>query len=130
MVTADDVRGQLNDLWKQAIDQLEEVKDAYTRSRGRLDDEMLRLRGERDKLLKKLGEQTHKLANDGKLPVPSVVKRTVDRLNEVIDNLVATQAKKKKTKKKTAKKRRAAKVGKKKAATKKTAAKIGQTKTS
>ncbi len=120
---ADDVRNQLNELWNQAIDQLEEVKDAFGRSRDRIDEEMLRLRGERDNLLKKLGEQTHRLANDGRMPVPSMVKRTVDRLNDVIDNMTKTAKKKKKTKKKTRRKAKGTKKTAKKKITKKKTAK-------
>ena len=45
---------------------------------------LVRLRSERDKLLKILGEQTYRLANQGKLPLPSIVKHTVERLNRVL----------------------------------------------
>jgi hypothetical protein len=122
----DEFRRQINDVWKHAIGQLEDVKEAVLRSTDRLEDvkevvargsdrvenELGRLRQERDKLLKKLGEQTYKLANQGSLPVPSLVKQTVDRLNEVIDKMVEKGAKespktrrKKTTKKDTGKKR-------------------------
>ena len=130
-------RVQVNDLWKQAVDQLEEVRDVLSRSRdkleGRLEEDLLRLRGERDRLLKVLGEQTYKLANQGKVPLPTVVKNTVDRLNEVIESLVATQRRKSgkssaaPTATGAAKKKTAAKASKKttkkKAAKKKTTAK-------
>ena len=99
MAKADEGRGPLNDLWKQAIDQLEEVKDSLTRSRGHIDNGFGRLRSERDKLLKRLGEQTYKLANQGKVPLPTVAKRTVDRLNVVIDNMVERQSGAQKTSK-------------------------------
>jgi hypothetical protein len=83
-----EIRKQVNELWKQAVDQFEEVKEVLT---GRLEVDLVRLRGERDRLLKTLGEQTYKLANQGKLPVPAIVKKTVDRLNEVINGLVNAQ---------------------------------------
>lgn len=89
--TSDDFRRQVNELWKQALDQLEEVKDAIVRSTGRFEVEAQRLRQERDRLLRRLGEQTHKLAQEGKLPMPAFVKSTVDRLNEVLDHLVAKE---------------------------------------
>ncbi len=100
METAD-MRRQVNELWKQAVDQLEAVKEVLS---GRLEEDLVRLRSERDKLLKTLGEQTYKLANQGKLPVPSIIKRTVDRLNDVIDGIVNAQRGARKTTKKTGKK--------------------------
>jgi len=108
MVTrSDDFRNQVNDLWKQAIDQLEDVKNVVMRAQDRIETDIHKLRLERDNLLKKLGEQTYKLANQGKVPMPGVVKQTVERLNEVIDNMVEKQKrKKKKSKKKTSKKKK------------------------
>jgi sulfite reductase alpha subunit-like flavoprotein len=99
----DEFRKQINEVWQHAMDQLEEVKEAVLRSGDRVEAEVEQLRMQRDKLLRKLGEQTHKLANQGKLPVPDVVKQTVDHLNEVIDKLVEKSGKKK-TKKKATKK--------------------------
>src|SRR5689334_235070 len=85
---AAELRKQVNQLWKQAVDQLEEVKEVLS---GRLEEDMVRLRQERDRLLRVLGEQTYRLANQGKLPLPAIIKRTVDRLNEVIDGIVNAQ---------------------------------------
>jgi gamma-glutamylcysteine synthetase len=118
---SDEFRKQVNDLWKQAIDQLEEVKEVVLRAQDRFETDLHKLRLERDKLLRKLGEQTYKLANQGHFPVPDVVKQTVDRLNEVIDAMVKKQQgkKAKKSAKKKAAKKKATK--KKKAAKKKTA---------
>jgi hypothetical protein len=87
METAE-LRKQVNQLWKQAVDQLEEVRGVL---QGRLAEDLVRLRGERDRLLKVLGEQTFKLTNQGKMPVPAILKRTVERLNNVIDGLVNAQ---------------------------------------
>ena len=134
MARADQVRNQLNEWWNQAIGELEEVKDALARSRDRWDEYPLRLRKERDRLLKMLGEQTYKLANQGKLPVPEVIKKTVERLNDVIESLVEQEQKSReetKTSKKAAKKatkktgkRATKKTGKK--TTKKTSKKTGK----
>ncbi len=88
----DEFRRQMNELWKQAVDQLEVVRDAVVRQTDRFDAELQWLRTERDRLLKRLGEQTHRLANEGKLPMPAFLKTTVDRLNEVIDRIVARQS--------------------------------------
>jgi len=129
MAARDDFRRQVNDVWKQALDQLEEVKDALVDARGRVEADILKLRNERDKLLKRLGEQMYDLVNEGSVPVPRVVRRTVDRLNEVIDGLVkkSTSARKKgtkrkgKAKKRSSKKKTAKKKTKKKTATRKRA---------
>ncbi len=111
---SDDIKKQVNELLKQAIDQLETLKDALVRSRGRFEADLARLRLERDRLLRLLGEQTYRLANQGKLPMPGIVKSTVDRLNHVIDNIVAKQGTtKKKAKKKAAKKKTTKKAAKK-----------------
>ena len=122
---SEEFRKQVNELWKQAIDQLDDVKETVLRSTERFEADIHRLRRERDKLLKRLGEQTYRLANEGKLPVPALVKRTVDRLNEVIDGLVAKSAasNKKKASKATTRKASAKKVAKK--ATKRVPAKAG-----
>ena len=128
MSKANQIRDQINDVWQQAVTQLEEVKDALSRSAGRLEEDLVWLRSERDRLLKTLGEQTYRLANQGKLPMPAVVKRTVERLNEVIDSMVETQRKAKGGKKKTAKKATKKKTAKKKAAKKTTAKKTSKKK--
>src|SRR5687767_10671323 len=101
MSRSDDLKKQVNELWKQAIDQLEEVKEVIARSTTRFEADLQRLRLERDKLLKLLGEQTYRLANQGKFPVPVIVKNTVDRLNEVIDAIVSAHGKRPAKKKKT-----------------------------
>src|SRR5689334_14313824 len=88
---SDDIRKQVNELWQEALKQLEEVKDVIVRSTDRLEADLQRLRSERDRLLKRLGEQTHKLASEGRLPMPAFLKVTIDRLNEVIDKIVAKQ---------------------------------------
>ena len=110
MVKRDDFRKQINEVWKQAMSQLEDVKKTVLKSTDRVEAELERLRLERDKLLKKLGEQTYKLANQGKVPLPGLVKQTVERLNDVIDSMVKKKrkkrAKKKAKKKKTSKKKK------------------------
>ncbi len=111
---SDDFRKQVNEIWKQAISQLEDIKDAVMRAQDRIEADIHKLRIERDNLLKKLGEQTYKLANQGKVPMPAVVKQTVDRLNEVIDSMVKKQRRRKKTKKKAQKKTTRKKTTKKK----------------
>lgn len=98
----DEFRKEVNKLWSQAIDQLEEIKETVLRTNDRVEAEVQRLRLERDKLLRRLGEQTLKLANQQTVPLPAVLKRTVEQLNDVIESLTDAQSGRKKrgTKKK------------------------------
>ena len=127
---------QFNDLWKQTMGHLDEIKDVVLRSTDRLekfDLEIERLRLERDKLLKKLGEQTLRWVEQSKdLRIPPLVRRTLERLNEVAEGLTErTQKAKKKTptKKKVAKKKVTKKASSKKKVAKKTTKKKTTTKT-
>ena len=124
MSTAE-LRRQVNDIWKQAIHELEMVKDSLTRSKDKIEADLLKLRKDRDALLKRLGEQTHRLAEEGKLRLPAVLRRTIDRLNDVIETLTKKEAgrKKKKAKKKSTKKTASSKTRAKKSGTKPTAKK-------
>jgi hypothetical protein len=134
--TGEDIRKQANQLWKQAIGQLEEVKEIFQQNRKRLEPDIQKLRGEKDKLLKKLGEHTYKLSQRDNVQMNAVARRTVDRLNEVINKLskqeesakpAGKSTAKKATTKKTATKK---KTTKKKVTKKKTAAKKTTTKKS
>lgn len=104
---ADEIKKQVNVLWKQAVGQLEDVKEAVLKQTDRFDAEIHWLKTERDRLLKLLGEQTHKLATQGKLPMPGLVKSTVDRIDEVVARLVAKQGNGKVRRKKAAGKKAA-----------------------
>ncbi len=84
----EEFRKQMNQVWQQAADQLEVVKKALMRSADRFEADLRRLRGERDKVLKRLGLETRRLANQAKVPMPSWVKDGVDRLNVAIDSVV------------------------------------------
>jgi len=97
---ADEIKKQVNVIWKQAVGQLEDVKEAVLKQTDRFDAEIHWLKTERDRLLKRLGEQTHKLATQGKLPMPGLVKSTVDRIDEVVARLVAKQGNGKASRKK------------------------------
>lgn len=90
---SDEFRKHVNDLWRQAKDQLDEVRDVVLKSRDRIEADLHRLRGERDKLLIKLGEQTYRLINQGDFPVPAIIKQTAQRLNLVIDRIVKHEKK-------------------------------------
>lgn len=121
--STDEFRKHVNELWSQTVDQLETLKDTVLRSTNdRVETEVQRLRMERDKLLQNLGEQTLKLINQEKVPVPAVVKKTVDRLNSVLDSLMSVEAQRSKGKGKGKKKATKAKSAAKGTSKKKSAA--------
>ena len=92
---SDELRKVVNDLLQQASEQLDEVRELMTRSRDRFEADFHRLKLERDKLLQRLGEQTLKLSNQGQMKhLPAVVRRTVDRLNEILESLGNIQSNK------------------------------------
>jgi len=89
MVRTEELKRQANVMWKQAVDQLDEVRERIENSRERFEADLDKLRRERDKLLKRVGDQTHKLAQDGTLPMPAFVKATVDRINRMLDHMMS-----------------------------------------
>lgn len=89
---SEELKKQVNVLWKQAVGQLDDVRSAVMRQTGRFEADVQRLRGERDRLLTQLGAQTYRLANQGKVPLPAIVKTTVERLNDVLGRMVAHEA--------------------------------------
>jgi len=113
---SDELRKVVNDLLQQATDQLDEIRGLMTRSRDRFEADFHRLKLERDKLLQRLGEQTLKLSNQGKMNVPKVIRRTVDHLNDILDRLGNLQSGKKKKKAKSSAKKAPAKASAKKPA--------------
>jgi hypothetical protein len=82
------LKEQVGALWRQAVDQLDDVRQVV-RKRG-FEPDAAWLKAERDRLLALLGEQTYKLANQGLVPLPAFVKRTVDRLNDILATLAPT----------------------------------------
>ena len=84
------IKAQVGALLRQAVDQLDDVKNVVRRKGDRFEADIKRLMSERDRLLTLLGEQTYKLANQGKVPLPSFVQRTVEALNEVVKTLAPT----------------------------------------
>jgi len=90
--------------------QLKDIQQVVARSRDRIEVDILRLKKERDQLLKRLGEQTYRLANQGTVPLPPFVQKTVERLNTVVHGIIKKQkpTKKTTTRKKTTHKKAAA----------------------
>ncbi len=132
--SAQNIRKQVEGLFTQARDQIDDIRDTLEgrieRSRDvtreRIETDMKRLRAEGDKILGRLGEQTQRLANQTTVPLPSPVKRTVNRINGVLDDLVNGQKKTRRTtkKRKTTTKKRSTRTKKKttrKKSTRKTA---------
>ena len=129
MVPTNDIKKYANDMWQQAIDQLDEARAALVRSRDRIETDVHKVRQERNRLLQKLGEHVLKLTNQGNLPLPKRVRKLVDQLNDLLDGIVAKEqapakpAAKPAAAKKVAKKAAAKKAPAKKAAAKKAPAK-------
>jgi hypothetical protein len=108
-------------LWKETVAQIEEVRDTVKAragtARAQIEKEVKRLKGERDKLVVRLGEQTLDWVNKSPVRVPAVVQGTVDRLNDVIERMKPKKAEAPRAEKKDAPK-------KKKSAPKKTVKKL------
>lgn len=102
MESAEDIKKNLEKLLKQLGEQFEEVKDgvskAYDRGKHHLD--RLVLERERDELLRKLGDQVHKLAIQKKVTLPDPVQRTISRIDKKVAEI--TKVKKTPSTKKTA----------------------------
>ncbi len=116
-----DVKKQLMDLWKKTINQLEDISVSLLKSSGldKIKFKSVKILAERDKLLKRLGEETFRLIDQGKMAVPKPINELYGKISKLMDRLWG-----KKTKKKTAKKRKTTKkTTRKKTAKKKTAKK-------
>lgn len=106
MDTMQDVKRQLEKLWNQMGDQFEEAKDTVSKAYDHF-----KLESERDALLRKLGEQVHKLAIQEKVNLPDPVQRTISRIDnkvaEITRSKQAPASKKASAKKKAAVKKKA-----------------------
>jgi hypothetical protein len=102
-----DVAKQAMDLWKKTVAQLEEISKVLGVESviDRIKADHARLLAERDKLFKRLGEETYKLIDKNKIKVPQPVKETYQKIRDLMERLLGTKKAKKKTaKKKTARK--------------------------
>ncbi len=102
----EDISAQALELWKKTLAQLDEISKSLKMSSvvGRLKADSLRLIQERDKLLKRLGEETYKLIDKNKIKVPDPLKRLYDRIRVQADKLIGSRKAKKTPKKKGARK--------------------------
>jgi hypothetical protein len=104
----EEIRKQALDLWNKTVAQMEEISKALVKTSGlekfKLD--RAKLLEERDRLLHRLGEETYKLIEAGKMKAPKPVLQLADRVSKVMDKLILrTRPKKaKKATKKAAKK--------------------------
>ena len=124
---AEEIRKQMLDLWGKTVSQLEDISKSLMGTGGleKIKLEQAKLAAERDKLVKRLGEEVVKLIDAGKLKVPKPVMKLYDRLEQVAARMTKKGKGKKKTSKKPAKKstRKPAKKAKKKVTRKKAAKK-------
>ncbi len=111
---AEEMRKQAIDLWKKTVAQLEQISKTL-RASGieKFKAERDRLLAERDKLFKRLGEETFKLIEARKIKVPKAVQDIYVRIRNLMDVLIMQKkpkkkaAKKKPTKKKKTTQKRA-----------------------
>jgi hypothetical protein len=112
----DEMRKQAIELWKKTVAQLDQISKTL-RATGieRFKAERDRLLSERDKLFKRLGEETYKLIEARKIKVPKGIQDIYVRIRNLMDVLIMQKKPKKKAAKKkiTAAKKKAAKKKKK-----------------
>ena len=103
---AEEMRKQAIDLWKKTVSQLEQISKTL-RASGieRFKAERDRLLAERDKLFRRLGEETFKQIEARKIKVPKPIQDIYVRIRNLMDVLIMQ----KKPKKKAAKKKKPAK---------------------
>jgi hypothetical protein len=106
---AEEMRRQAIDLWKKTVSQLEQISKTLSVSGiEKFKAERDRLLSERDKLFKRLGEETFKLIETRKIKVPKPIQDIYVRIRNLMDVLIMQ----KKPKKKPARKKPARKAAK------------------
>jgi hypothetical protein len=108
---AEEMRKQAIDLWKKTVAQLDQISKTL-RASGieRFKAERDRVLAERDKLFKRLGEETYKLIEERKIKVPKAVQDLYVKIRNLMDVLIMQ-----KKPKKTAARKKPVKKAKKKA---------------
>lgn len=88
-----EVRKQMLELWGKTIGQLEEISKGLMSTTGleKLKFDQARLVEERDRLLKRLGEEVFRLLEAGALVVPAPVLPIYQRLKKVFEKLLDKQ---------------------------------------
>ena len=84
-----DLRKDLNQLWKSTIDQFDELKDVVVRSgsagKAKLDSTFQKR--QREKLLAEIGERLLQAASDGAFTLPDDVASKVESLSKLDDEI-------------------------------------------
>lgn len=87
-----DLRKELNQLWRTTLDQFDEIKNAIVRSSsaGKAKLDATFLRRQRDKLLADLGAKVLEAEASGELTLPEGLRATTKRIQE-LDEQIAEQ---------------------------------------
>lgn len=86
------LRSQVQDIVKQAVVQVEGVSGVVVRTvADRLDLDVDALRNRRNKMLRRLGKQSARLAEQD-IPMPNVVRSTLGLVNNLLDGWVENLA--------------------------------------
>ncbi len=87
----DDLRRQLNTVWRSAVSGFDTLREVVVRSSqaGRLRVDVALLAREKQQLLVKLGEQTLVLVDDGVIELPAAARETLDRIRAIERRLAA-----------------------------------------
>ncbi len=104
----DELTKQALDLWKKTVDQLDDISKSLMKSSGldKLKFDKVKLMTDRDKLFRRLGEQTYALIEKGKVKMPQPLLDTYERIRKLMDRILGVKkapAKKKPAKKVTKK---------------------------
>ena len=81
-----ELRNQVQGLWHQAVVQLEGFKHMVVRAASeRFDVDTRRLQKRRAQIFTRVGNKAAHLANDSKVPLPTVVKTAISRLGSLAE---------------------------------------------
>lgn len=84
-----DLRKELNQLWRTTLDQFDEIKNAIVRSStaGKAKLDATFLKRQRDKLLGELGARVLEATEAGTLTLPEALRSTADRIHELEEQI-------------------------------------------
>lgn len=86
---ADEIRHQVIDLWGKTVGQLEQISRNLMESGVNIFKvEQAKLLAERDRLLNRLGEETYRLLDAGKVKLPKQVTDTYIKVRRVMDRIM------------------------------------------
>ena len=100
----EEARKQALKLWKKTVVQMEKVSKQLIQTSGL--ERASKLLAERDKLFKRLGEETYRLIDQRRVKVPKTVQEIYLRIRDLMDRIIMQQKprRKKATKKTTGRK--------------------------